>query len=396
VSLADMVDRHVALAWPEAIALIAEVCRLVTEAAPTATPVPEASRLLVFADGSLRIGSWRGEMDLPSTARTLHDLLAGAQSPTPLRLFVGHAISSDKFSSVKEFGEALAYYERPGRTELIQSAFQRFLLTPADAPAPTPPRHQTEVVTDKPKEKARSSHGRGISRGAVAVVFLVVFAGCLTVALHTFTGGSLPATPPTLKSVSAQAATEVSSLQSLIRDFGVSLGIESQPSAEALPPSSPEPETPKAVAPRRVRQAAAATTIPPPTSRPVDPGPSTADVAAAPAVVPVANTQAAPADDVEAEIIYTSQSEGVRPPVVVDARVMPSMLSVSGARAQNRMELIIGTDGKVEQVRMLSALERLPDIMLLSGAKSWMFKPAMKDGRPVRYRLPMTWAVSPQ
>ena len=48
---------------------------------------------------------------------------------------------------------------------------------------------------------------------------------------------------------------------------------ELPPSAEALPPSSPEPETSKAVAPRRVRQAAAATTIPPPTSRPVDPGP---------------------------------------------------------------------------------------------------------------------------
>jgi hypothetical protein len=76
--------------------------------------------------------------------------------------------------------------------------------------------------------------------------------------------------------------------------------------------------------------------------------------------------------------------------------VFPSTLSLSGSQTQNRMELIIGVDGRVEQVRMLSDLERMPDMMLLSGAKSWLFKPAMKDGRPVRYRLPVTWAVSPR
>jgi hypothetical protein len=37
----------------------------------------------------------------------------------------------------------------------------------------------------------------------------------------------------------------------------------------------------------------------------------------------------------------------------------------------------------------------MPDIQALSVAKEWKFTPAMKDGRPVRYRLLLTWEVNP-
>jgi hypothetical protein len=33
--------------------------------------------------------------------------------------------------------------------------------------------------------------------------------------------------------------------------------------------------------------------------------------------------------------------------------------------------------------------------MLLSRAKLWKFSPAIRDGRPVRYRLVVTWLVNP-
>ena len=42
---------------------------------------------------------------------------------------------------------------------------------------------------------------------------------------------------------------------------------------------------------------------------------------------------------------------------------------------------------------MVSNLESLPDMMLLSAAKDWRFEPALKDGRPVRYRLTFNWVT---
>ena len=59
------------------------------------------------------------------------------------------------------------------------------------------------------------------------------------------------------------------------------------------------------------------------------------------------------------------------------------------------MEVIVSQTGAVERVRMVTPPQRMPDMFVLSRAKVWMFKPAMKDGRPVRYRLLRTWEVNP-
>jgi len=396
VSIAEMIERHVALTWPEAIALVAEACRLVVEAAPTATQVPEPARLLVFADGSLRIGPWRGEMDLSTTARTLHDLLAGAQPPTPLRLFVGHAVSSDKFATVNEFGEALAYYERPGRNELIQSAFQRFLLTPPDLPAPKPS-PMPEAVQTPEIEKGRSRSTKTVGRLIAASVFLFVFAGGVTLALRIVSARQGAGSAPTLQSVSAQATSEFAGLKDKLRELGLPIAVDAAPAAAEVPtPETKEAPPRSSTSQRTGGRLASAIAVPIPNTslRAIAPGPSPAEVSGQAPVPQQAATQPTPVEEAEDVNVYTNQSAGVSPPVVVDARVLPPNLSVSGAQTQNRLELVIGTDGRVEQVRMISPLERLPDMMLLSGAKTWMFRPAMKDGRPVRYRLPVTWTVS--
>jgi hypothetical protein len=36
----------------------------------------------------------------------------------------------------------------------------------------------------------------------------------------------------------------------------------------------------------------------------------------------------------------------------------------------------------------------MADTMMLSSAKDWIFTPAMKDGKPARYRFPKTYTVS--
>ena len=61
----------------------------------------------------------------------------------------------------------------------------------------------------------------------------------------------------------------------------------------------------------------------------------------------------------------------------------------------NTIELIVSETGSVERVRLLSTPKRMPDMMLLSNAKTWTFNPALKDGRPVRSRLVLSWFVAP-
>jgi outer membrane biosynthesis protein TonB len=61
----------------------------------------------------------------------------------------------------------------------------------------------------------------------------------------------------------------------------------------------------------------------------------------------------------------------------------------------NVMEIIISAAGVVERVHLVSQPRRLTDMMLLSGAKSWRFAPASKNGLPVRYRMAFSWATTP-
>jgi hypothetical protein len=61
----------------------------------------------------------------------------------------------------------------------------------------------------------------------------------------------------------------------------------------------------------------------------------------------------------------------------------------------NQVELIISERGEVQQARMIGPPQRMPDIMLLSRAKELQFDPAVKNGVPVRYRLKISWNVTP-
>ena len=60
---------------------------------------------------------------------------------------------------------------------------------------------------------------------------------------------------------------------------------------------------------------------------------------------------------------------------------------------RNVIELDIAESGVVERVRLASPAMRMTDMMILSAAKTWLFEPASKDGRPVPYRLTLNWVA---
>ena len=96
----------------------------------------------------------------------------------------------------------------------------------------------------------------------------------------------------------------------------------------------------------------------------------------------------------EATPIYSQSDSNVTPPAFLYPQLPPQTLS-GFQPDMNTIELIVSETGTVERVRLLSTPKRMPDRMLLSNAKNWVFEPALKDGRTVRYRLELSWAATP-
>jgi hypothetical protein len=93
------------------------------------------------------------------------------------------------------------------------------------------------------------------------------------------------------------------------------------------------------------------------------------------------------------ETIYSAQDRDVLPPQTSEN--LPGPTISSWTTRTNAMEVIVSEAGAVERVRLVTPPQRMPDMFVLSRAKMWKFTPAIKDGRPVRYRLVLTWEVNP-
>lgn len=64
------------------------------------------------------------------------------------------------------------------------------------------------------------------------------------------------------------------------------------------------------------------------------------------------------------------------------------------------LELLVDETGQVESVKAIGRPKHLGEALLmtvnLSAAKTWRFLPAVKDGRPVKYRkLVQVWQTTP-
>ena len=79
-------------------------------------------------------------------------------------------------------------------------------------------------------------------------------------------------------------------------------------------------------------------------------------------------------------------------PVVV-SRSLPPWRAVSAVERmqtfRGQLELLIDENGKVLSTKMLKGLRPDYDPGLLKAASAWTFRPATKDGQPVRYRYVM-------
>jgi hypothetical protein len=87
--------------------------------------------------------------------------------------------------------------------------------------------------------------------------------------------------------------------------------------------------------------------------------------------------------------VYALDDEGVSPPVALQQQmpVMPIQLQqiTKALHNQGVLDVIIDEAGSVVDVTMRQSLNSNVDALIVRSARRWKYRPAMKDGVPVRY-----------
>jgi hypothetical protein len=82
--------------------------------------------------------------------------------------------------------------------------------------------------------------------------------------------------------------------------------------------------------------------------------------------------------------VYSSSDEGVTEPVALRLYLADPAPETPPSRLGVLM-LVVNGEGAVESVRLQSPSNRYHDRFWVSAAKTWRFKPALKDGQPVKF-----------
>jgi len=119
--------------------------------------------------------------------------------------------------------------------------------------------------------------------------------------------------------------------------------------------------------------------------RPVAPSPS-ASRGEAPPAAPAAGVAKAAAIVPQ---VYSVVDEGITPPVVIEQKMPPMSLEMQriakAVRARGMLDVVIDESGRVVDATVRQSMNSAIDTLIVRAARNWKYRPAMKDGEPVRY-----------
>ena len=400
ISLADLQSHRVPLDWFEAVAIVQESCRALLESHVDPDNISLATKD-VFIDpaGSVRFaqnGAEKGEPAIRQIGELLRTSLAQSPFPVQLRLVITQACSTvPAYASIAALSSALEYFERPDRPGLIRAVYERaqdYQPVPGDVTQDTPePEAEKPARPDKRQPRIpRTAIAASAAAGMLIVLWLVV--------------SQLPTRQQGIGPV-AEIVSSVGALVDRVNPFTVS----SLPEAQ-----TPAPESPKTIdasprrnsawtggratrsSPQSVEPAADLT----PTAAAVSAGNAlpTSDAADTKTVEAFATEEAV--DAVAEAMIYSANDQDVTPPVASYPRLPAEPPTRMLAGDLSTLELLVDETGQVESVKAIGRPKHLGEALLmtvnLSAAKTWRFLPAVKDGRPVKYRkLVQVWQTTP-
>ena len=383
VTVAFLIARKVSLDWHAAVAIVLEIAEVFERSGQGALPAYQ--HLAITPAGSVEFLRGRTEKGHPVKvlAQMLNTLLP-RDRPTQLRLIVSTAgPEGASYTSVAEFSEALKYFERPGRQNVIADIYARARATP---PPAEPEELKKEKETDRRKRPLR------LRRFAVPVAAVLVSAAAGIAYLEHRDPGSVSTRAGSLQDVASGAWDAALGVGGSLRDsasrdlaavFDRVRGLDSDDTAD--PSDEAEVDVPVTNTASRA-------------SRPASGGDAKADAGGGSGTVAFADlsstrpdvagdepeTTEPAVDPLRSAAVFDSRDVNVTPPVTLRLN-LPSLGEDDLAQA-GVVETIVSASGEVEKVKLVSPPQSVHEAMILSAIKTWRFQPAMKDGQPVRYR----------
>jgi hypothetical protein len=386
-SLTDLAARGLSLEWFEAVAIVQGLCQAIVESGDNSGPAaPNLNDIYIDSFGGVAATSDGPQTPVAAVqcvGEVLSQILPSNDFMSLRSRIVPRATAAvPSFASVKELSDALAYYERPNRSQIIQSVFERWQSLPPLAPVVAPRR---DVVLPKAKSRRLSvtTSLKWLQIGGV-VLLAVAAAGALVMwalktrpwisgPAYTLTYSNDPSLPAEAEDRAQRGAGATKPTKA--PEPGRANSRASEPVASRLlyRPEQPVPETSVA---EPNRSAALV--------KPADPA-ATPETAAPPSPA----SEIRPPTPVGVAAIYKSDDRDIVPPKVVYPQ---SLIPSTGARREDVLilEIILNESGRVDSAKALDFPRNLGESLILTNAlaatKTWRFHPALKDGQPVRYR----------
>ena len=401
MTIAELLASSIVMEWFEAVAISQAICETLRLSGDGSGPV-RISPDLVSIDGSgaVHVAAKRtkdGRSALEEVAGLLKTMLADRDVPTPLRLALSQTATNN---SVEEWANTIAYYERPNRAAVIQALYERAKNRHAEGPvavraipvAPAEPAPLASIPQPR-KAKMNADVAKQVKRYAPAIGVAVVVSAVIAVTIWaiqtrrpsspTNSAVASPSAensavenapvenaPAALSSATAVFETLVSRLPVIgRRESSVEL-------APLLPPSGRWFLVPSRRSPPVYQRTEPAVTRSLPLPIPSVSEGERGSPSLQTRTVSVNNT------------IYSAADSDVVPPVAVYPQ-FPTIPSGTNAENVAQFDVLVMANGEVESVRARGVSESLSDTMImtmsLSAAKTWRFRPGLRNGEPVKY-----------
>jgi hypothetical protein len=422
VTIADLRARNTLPTWQEAVAVVQELAHATSSGRGSAARLPEIEHISLNVDGTIALlpGSVVPGHPVRHLAYVLLLLLDGVPAPDELiELAQRNRAEAPPCTTLDEFSSALKFFERPGRTDDIAKLVARAAVAEEQSRADEELKllKARALVTEKTKKKeepAETVSRRPVPRWAfvvlgVACLVAVLGAVAWRSALTRLQAGVQPpevshpaaepagppaAQPPAAAGQPAPAAAEaaptlepsfVARVAHAMRSAVASLtGSKASDDVRPAVVSEPVKERPR---PSKRRSSPMATNKPSAVS----------DIAvtirvtelggypllSSPAL-PVATTAISAPDNSRT---YSAQDDDVLPPVMTRPVIPGPPAPDAPTDTYAVFDLVVDRQGNVEQVKTVSVPSRYRDKMIVAHLKAWGFKPATKEGQPVRYRI---------
>jgi hypothetical protein len=397
LTLSELLTRSVTLQWFEGIAIVRAVAERLADHGGDSALIPELHQIELMADGSIALaGGVSCDEPVRRLGQLLQVLLTDAEPPVQLRLIVSQATAPMRsYESLRDFDQAVAYFERPDRRALLVAlvaraqtagpAATRDTLLTLDRMAPLPDAKPAHLLSDRQVKRWR----RRI--GVLAAVTVVLAMSGAAVRYSRMAGATVrgrQVSRATAAAADVVGATVLAGASALSNSLGLGRIVAgdstAQPAASVTAPVTEHgSKSVRATAVGAPVGSGAANVLPPKVVvyEPPDSHERLNESLDLQAEAP----ERSPAASID-NVVYNAGAEGISPPVPVHSK-LPRELSPTVNRASlSRIEIVIARDGTVESARLVGNRRDLQGGMLLSAVKAWEFLPATKDGAAVRYR----------